>query len=85
LNPKHNNMNIEKFVEEFAEQFDEIPAAVFTADTFFKDNYEWSSMTALSVIAMVDQNYSVKLTGDDIRKSSTILDIYGIVTSKINS
>ncbi|MEO3404321.1 hypothetical protein AAFN85_10485 [Mucilaginibacter sp. CAU 1740] len=78
-------MNIETFVQEFAEQFDEIPADQFAADTLFKENDEWSSMTALSVIAMVDQNYSVRLTGDDVRKSSTIEDIYNIVASKQNA
>jgi acyl carrier protein len=75
-------MNIETFIQAFAEQFDEIPAASFTAETEFKENEEWSSMTALSVIAMADQNYAVRLTGDDIRKSSTVQDIYDIVLSK---
>jgi acyl carrier protein len=78
-------MNIEQFVKEFAEQFDEIPTGEFTAGTLFKENEEWSSMTALSVIAMVDQNYAVRLTGDDVRNSSTVEDIYNIVHTKRNS
>lgn len=78
-------MNIETFIQEFAEQFDDIPAEEFTAGSLFKDNDEWSSMTALSVIAMVDQNYEVRLTGDDVRNSSTIEDIYNIVLAKVNS
>jgi acyl carrier protein len=78
-------MNIETFVTEFAGQFDDIPADAFAADTNFRDNEEWSSMTALSVIAMVDQNYAVRLTGDDVRKSLTIEDIYNIVLAKANS
>lgn len=77
-------MNIETFVQEFAEQFDEIPAASFSGSTQFKNNDEWSSMTALLIIAMVDQNYGVKLTGDDVRKSSTVADIYNIVYMKAN-
>jgi len=76
-------MNIETFIKEFAEQFDEITPDAFTADTLFKENEEWSSMTALSVIAMVDDSYGVRLTGDEVRKSSTIQDIYDIVASKI--
>lgn len=76
-------MNIEQFVRQFAEQFDEIPTDDFSIDTKFKENDEWSSMTALSVIALVDDSYSVRLTGDDIRKSSTIQDIYDIVASRV--
>ena len=78
-------MNIEQFVRQFAEQFDEIPTDDFSIDTKFKENEEWSSMTALSVIALVDDSYSVRLTGDDIRKSSTIQDIYDIVASRVTA
>jgi acyl carrier protein len=78
-------MNIEEFVQEFASQFDEIPASEFTAATEFRENEEWSSMTALSVIAMADEKYAVRLTGEDIRQSSTIADIYQIVYNKAHS
>jgi acyl carrier protein len=78
-------MDIEKFVREFADQYDETITDDFGPDTHFKENDEWSSMTALSIIAMVDDSYSVRLTGDDVRKSSTIQDIYNIVLEKTNS
>ncbi|WP_462267044.1 hypothetical protein [Mucilaginibacter sp.] len=78
-------MNIEKFVSEFADQFDEIDTSSFTAETLFKENDEWNSMTALSVIAMVDESYAVRLIGDDVRNSKTIQDVYDIVLTKSNS
>ncbi len=77
-------MDIESFVQEFAKQFDDIPAESFTPDTLFKENDEWSSMTALSIIAMVDEIYAVRLTGDDIKRSSTVTDVYNIVAEKAN-
>ena len=76
-------MEIQKFIEDFAAQFDETDASIFTADTAFRENVEWSSMTALSIIAMVDEEYNVKLTGDDIRKSKTLNDVFEIVKSRI--
>ncbi len=69
-------MEIEKFVAKFAEQFEETPAAVFTADTKFRDIEEWNSLIALSVIAMVDDEYGVQLTNDEIRYSNTVADIF---------
>lgn len=78
-------MNIEKFVSEFADQFDDLDTSAFSPETLFKENDEWSSMTALSVIAMVDDSYAVRLTGDDIRNSKTIQEIYDIVLTKSNS
>ena len=75
-------MEIQIFVENFAEQFDDIDTSNFSAETDFRDNEEWSSLNALSVIAMVDEFYDVKLTGDDIRNSKTIRDIFDKVQEK---
>ena len=75
-------MEIKEFIENFANQFDETDASVFTAQTNFKEVDEWSSLIALSVIAMVDEEYDVTLKGDDIRNSSTIQDLFNLVQSK---
>jgi len=72
-------MDIQEFVEKFAAQFDETDASEFKADTEFKTLIDWSSMIALSIIAMVDDEYSVTIKGDDIRKSTTIEDLFNIV------
>ena len=75
-------MEISEFVKKFEEQFDDIDAGTVAADSNFKDLEGWDSMTALSVIAMVDEEFSVKLTGEEIRKSETVQDIFNIVNSK---
>jgi len=72
-------MDLQEFVGKFAEQFDETDASEFKADTEFKTLVDWSSMTALSIIAMVDDEYAVTIKGDDIRKSTTIEDLFKIV------
>lgn len=72
-------MNIHEFIENFAAQFDETDASVFTAETNFKQLDEWSSLTALSIIAMVDDEYDVIIKGNDIISSDTIQDLYNIV------
>jgi len=75
-------MKIENFVINFAAQFDETDSTEFTSKTKFREIEEWSSLTALSIIAMVDEEYEVKLKGDDIRNSTTIEDLYNIVSSR---
>ena len=50
-------MDINEFIEHFAEQFEETDAAEFKADTKFHDLDEWSSLMALNIIAMVDEEY----------------------------
>jgi acyl carrier protein len=76
-------MEIKEFIENFANQFDDTDASVFTADTKFKEVDEWSSLTALSIIAMIDEEYDVTIKGDDIRNSATIQDLFNLVESKV--
>jgi Phosphopantetheine attachment site. len=72
-------MEKEGFIQNFADQLGETDVALFTADTKFRELEEWSSILALSIIAMVDEEYEVKLKGDDIRNSQTIGDLFEIV------
>lgn len=75
-------MNINEFIEHFAEQFEETDAAEFKAETIFKDLDEWSSLMALNIIAMVDEEYDVTLKGADIENAATIEDLFNTVKSK---
>jgi acyl carrier protein len=75
-------MDINQFIANFAAQFDDTDAGIFTAETKFREIDEWSSLTALSVIAMTDEEYDVKLKGEDIRNSQSINDLYTIVESR---
>ena len=76
-------MEIKEFVENFAAQFDETDASVFSAETRFRDIDEWSSLIGLSIIAMVDEEYDVTLKGDDIKGANTIQDLFNTVQSKL--
>ncbi|WP_010254865.1 acyl carrier protein [Treponema primitia] len=75
-------MELQEFIGKFAEQFDNTDANEFKADTEFKALDEWSSLYALTIIAMVDDEYDITLKGDDIRNSETIEDLYKVVKSK---
>ena len=73
---------LDEFVELFAEQFDDTDASEIKAETVFKDLDEWSSLIALSVIAMVDEEYDITIKGDDIRNSKTVEDLFNAVKAK---
>lgn len=75
-------MEIQEFIENFAAQFDDTDEALFTAETKFKELDEWSSLTALSIIAMVDDEYDVIIKGNDILNSDTIQDLFNVVEHK---
>ena len=75
-------MTLDEFVKAFAAEFDETPEDQFKADTEFKTLEEWGSLTALSIISMVDENMDKTITGADIRASKTIEDLYKLANSK---
>jgi acyl carrier protein len=79
------NNSIESFIKLFANQFDETDVELFNPRTIFKGLDEWSSLIALSVIVMVDQEYAVRIDGDDIRASESIEELYNNIMKKKNA
>ena len=75
-------MELKDFIQNFADQFEDTDASEFKAETVFKQLDEWSSLIALSVIAMVDEEYDITIKGDDIRNSNTIEDLFNAVKAK---
>lgn len=75
-------MELQKFIEKFAEQFDETDASEIKADTLFQELDEWSSMTAMAIIAFVKTEYGKTVTGREIRSCETVEDLYNLVASK---
>lgn len=75
-------MELQNFIQNIVDLFDDIDTSNFSALTDFKDNDEWNSLLVLSVIAMVDEEYGIIITSDDIRQEKTIEDLYSIVKSK---
>ena len=76
-------MDLQEFINNFAEQFDDIDASTLAANTNFKDLEEWNSLVALSVIAMIDEEYDVTLKGNDITGANTIQDLYNTVSERM--
>lgn len=72
------------FVNNFASQFEDTEISLFNLQTRFRDLEEWNSLIALSVMAMIDEEYDVKIKADEMIKSNTIEDLYLIVQAKSN-
>ncbi|MBX3256043.1 MAG: hypothetical protein KF862_18045 [Chitinophagaceae bacterium] len=75
-------MDKNAFLSSFADQFDDTDISSITLNTRFKELDEWSSMVALMIIAMVDENYNKKITGADLRESDTIEQLFNRVSAK---
>ncbi len=74
---------MEKFIELFVEQFDDQPTVELTADTRFRELEGWTSLVALSILSMIDEEYDVSLTGNEMRGTHTIGELFALVQSKL--
>lgn len=75
-------MDQQKFLQLFAEQFDDTDESGITMDCKFRDLNEWSSLVALGVIAVVKTTYGKTLTATEMRKCDTVRDLYNLIVSK---
>ena len=75
-------MELNEFIKNIADQFESKDPSIFNAKTEIKDLDEWSSLIALSIVAMIDEEYDVVLKGDDVKNLKTIEDLYNVVKTK---
>jgi acyl carrier protein len=74
-------MTLDEFVEKFADEFTETPASEITAETKYRELKEWGSLTALSILSMIDEEYDQMLAGATLRKFETVKELYEYVES----
>jgi len=70
-----------QFLQNFADQFDDEQEGL-TLETKFRDIEEWSSLIALNVMAMCDEEYEVILSANEMESANQISDIYKIVCER---
>ena len=75
-------MELNEFIKNFAEQFDETEPEEITKETEFHELDEWSSLTGMSIIAMVKTQYNKTITGKEIRSCKTVEDLFNLVSCK---
>ena len=75
-------MELQKFIEYITEQFDDTDASEITATTAFHDLEEWSSLTAMGVIAFVKTKYGKTITGKEMKECVTVEDLFNLISSK---
>lgn len=75
-------MNIEDFIARIEEEFDDIQPGTLKPESIFREVFEWNSINALILIAMVKTEYDVTVNAEDIANSQTIDDVYKIIDSR---
>jgi acyl carrier protein len=74
-------MSIEKFIEDFEEAVEDIEPGSLTAVTKFRELGAWDSLAVLTVIAMVDAEYDVRLKADALKSCETLEALFAQVSA----
>ena len=78
----NNKINKQNFLIQFSKQFDDTPIESLGFETIIEDLEEWSSLVGLSVLAMIQDTYGIRLFHKDIESVKTIGDLYDLVCEK---
>ena len=76
-------MNINEFIKKIEEEFSDLEPGKLKPESIFREMFEWNSMNALILIALVSTEYDVTLNAEDLIKSVTVIDIYKIIDSRV--
>ena len=75
-------MELNDFILKLADQFDDTDVSELTPDCVFQELEEWSSLTALGIIAMAKMEYNKTINGREVRSCQTVKDLFDLVEGK---
>jgi len=75
-------MEINDFIANFADQFEDTDPEEITAESKFHDFDEWDSLIALAVLNMTEKKYGKKITFDEMKKCVTVTDLFNLIDKK---
>jgi acyl carrier protein len=76
------DMEINEFVERFANQFVDYDMVNVKADVKFRDLDSWDSLTGMAVLTMIQDDFGVEINVDDFLKLSTPREVLEYINSK---
>ncbi|MBN8693728.1 MAG: acyl carrier protein [Bacteroidetes bacterium] len=75
-------MSINEFIQKLEAEFEDMPQGTLKPDTDYRSIKGWSSMHALIIIAFIDINFNITLSGADLKSTQTVQDLYNLVQQK---
>lgn len=75
-------MQLTDFINKFEAEIQDLIPGTLKPETVFKQLDSWNSMQALIFIAMVDSEYGITLTAENLYECSTLADLFLLVQKK---
>lgn len=74
-------MELQELINLFNEVLNKEGNEVINADTNFKECEHWDSLSAFTISETIYDHWSIKLRGIQIRKCTTIKDLFDLISS----
>jgi acyl carrier protein len=75
-------MGIQEFILRFAKFFEGMDPDDIQPETEYQELDDWSSLTALSIIALAKTGFGKTVTGIEVRRCKTVQELYDMITAK---
>ena len=75
-------MDEDKFIKDFTDQFVDGDEITVDTSTKFREIDSWDSMTGMAVLLMIKDAYGVDMSDTDLRKCTTVQDVFDFVSGK---
>lgn len=74
-------MELQELISLFNEVLNKEGNEVINAETNFKESEHWDSLSAFTISESIYDKWNVKLRGIQIRKCTTIQDLYDLISA----
>lgn len=75
-------MGVNEFIKKVENEFEDLKPGVLKPDSVIREHFEWDSVNALVFIALVNVEYDVVITAEDLQNSETVQDVYSVIQNK---
>ena len=78
-------MKIKNFFVCLEEEFEEVAPGSLKSGSVFRDVFNWSSINAVILMALIKTKYDVIMSAEDIATSKTVGDLFEIIKSRLKA
>lgn len=78
-------MDISNLIKRIESEYDELKPGLLNENSNFKDIIYWNSMNALILIILIESEYGVIFSDNDLKSISTIKELAELIAQKLDA
>ena len=75
-------MELETFINNFEDALEDVEVGSLSGDSVYRSLEHWDSLSVLTVIAMVDTEYNLRLKAKELKQMQTLSELHALLKSK---